>query len=281
MKKWILVTGTSTGLGQACAIEFLKHGYGVYAGLRNTNSFPDWTKSFSQDILRPIQLDIEKPSEITAAAQRISRELSGDELVGLINNAGICVAGPLEAISTRDLETQMRVNWLGPIELTQQVFPLLRKSRGRIINVGSAAGRIALPFLGAYASSKFAMEAWSDSLRREVKPQGVGVVLLEIGSISTPIWDKLRAVAEGTLANASDEAKALYGESLQRFLQLNERETAQRKTTPEDVAKTAFEAMTTKAPKARYRIGLDAKVSGLVTGVIPDSWLDRILSKVI
>ncbi len=183
----ILISGSSTGIGKATAIQLARKGHVVWAGVRAQKSFDALTKANVQG-LKPIFLDVCDEKSIEEAVARITKE-SG-LLHGLVNNAGIAIGGPVEAVNLSDWRRQFETNVFGQILVTQKCLPLLRQCKGRIVNVSSVSGKIASPFLAPYAGSKHALEAISDSLRRELRPHGVKVSIVEPGPIATPIWEK-------------------------------------------------------------------------------------------
>jgi NAD(P)-dependent dehydrogenase (short-subunit alcohol dehydrogenase family) len=193
MMRTALVTGASSGIGRACALRLVSSGWRVLAGVRRSGDAPKGT----QEVL----LDVTNPEHVHAVAERV------DELHGLVNNAGIAVAVPLEFIPLDELRRQFEVNVFGQVAVTQALLPQLRRSKGRIVFVGSIAGKSALPFLGPYAASKHALEAIADSLRVELQPFGVGVSIVEPGTIKTPIWTKSAEVAASRARRASGHQK--------------------------------------------------------------------------
>ncbi len=184
----IVVTGASTGIGRECVRLLASQGYRVFAGVRT----PQDAQALVQEVpqgLTPVFLDVTDATSIRAAVEVVSKARS-DGLYGLVNNAGITVAGPLEVLPIDALRRQIEVNVIGPVAVTQAFLPLLRKARGRIVLMGSILGRVALPYVGAYSISKFALEAVTDSLGMELAESGVSVSLMEPGNIATPIWAK-------------------------------------------------------------------------------------------
>ena len=177
----VLVTGASTGIGEACARHFASRGVRVLAGVRKAGDAPSGTEE--------LLLDVTDGDAIAAAASKV------DRLDGLVDNAGIVVACPLEFLPLEELRHQLEVNVVGQLAVTQAFLPAVRAARGRIVLIGSIAGRSALPFLGAYAMSKHALEAMADSLRVELAPDGIHVAIVEPGTIATPIWTKPRPLA--------------------------------------------------------------------------------------
>src|SRR5689334_6739039 len=177
MARAILVTGASTGIGRATALELARRGATVYAGVRDPAAVDGLG-------LTPVELDVTDAEQVAALSTRLER------LDGLVNNAGIAVTGPLEHLPLDEVRRQLEVNALGQLAVTQACLPALRAARGRIVNMSSISGRVAFPMFGPYAASKFALEAFSDSLRRELRGSGVDVVVIEPGGVTTPIWER-------------------------------------------------------------------------------------------
>ena len=197
-----------------------------------------------------------------------------DRLDALVNNAGIAIAAPLEFLPPDEIARQLDVNVVGQVRVTQAFLPALRRARGRIVFVGSIGGRSALPFLGAYAASKFALEGIADSLRVELAPWGMHVSIVEPGTIATPMWTKpQRAVQE-----MPAEVAELYGERIEKFRLLAERRSAARGVPPDEVAKAIEHALTAPTPKTRYLVGADAKRRALLQR-LPDRSRDRLLQR--
>jgi len=191
--KTILITGASTGIGRASVFALLDAGYRVIACVRNrgaAEALRDRLQGDASDRLSTLELDVTDAGQIAAAVTAVEQLVGDDGLWGLFNNAGIAVGGPLEFVPIADLRWQLEVNVVGQVAVTQAFVPLLRRARGRILTTGSMAGYSTIPGLGPYSMSKHAVEAMSDALRRELRPWGIEVSLLEPGSISTEIWDK-------------------------------------------------------------------------------------------
>lgn len=214
-----------------------------------------------------VVFDVTDPEAIRHAAARIG------ELDALVDNAGIAIAAPIEFLPPEELTRQLDVNVVGQVRVLQAFLPALRRSRGRIVLMGSIAGRSALPFLGAYAMSKFALEALADALRIELAPFGMHVAIVEPGTIATPIWSKpQRAVAE-----LPPEAAELYGERVGKFRRLAA-ERASGAVPASEVAKAVEHALTAATPKARYIVGPDAKRRARVQR-LPDRLRDKLLAR--
>jgi NAD(P)-dependent dehydrogenase (short-subunit alcohol dehydrogenase family) len=217
---------------------------------------------------RELVFDVTDPEGIAHAATQV------EALDALVDNAGIAIAAPLEFLPPEELERQLDVNVVGQLRVLQAFLPALRSSRGRVVLMGSVAGRSALPFLGAYAMSKFALEAMADSLRVELAPWGIHVSLVQPATIATPMWTKeQRAITE-----FPPEAAQLYGRRVERFRQLAAERSSKHARPVEDVADAVEHALTADKPKTRYLVGPDAKRRALVQA-LPDRWRDRILAR--
>ncbi len=212
--------------------------------------------------------DITDPAAIGRASMRV------DELDALVDNAGIGIAAPLEFLPADELTRQLDVNVVGQLRVIQQFMPTLRRNRGRIVLIGSVGGRSALPFLGAYAMSKFALEAMADSLRVELEPFGMHVAIIEPGTIATAIWTKPQRAIE----SFPPEAVALYGERVEKFRRLAAERSAASGVPPEEVAKAVEHALTSAKPKARYLVGPDAKRRARLQK-LPVGLRDRLLAR--
>ena len=212
--------------------------------------------------------------DVTDAAAIGNAAAQVEELDALVDNAGIAIAAPLEFLAPEELTRQLDVNVVGQLRVIQAFLPALRRSYGRIVLMGSIGGRSALPFLGAYAMSKFALEAMADALRVELAPFGMHVAIVEPGTIATAIWTKpQRAIDE-----FPPEAAALYGERVEKFRRLASERAADGAVPPADVAKAVEHALTSSRPKARYLVGPDAKRRARVER-LPDRLRDHLLTR--
>ena len=232
----------------------------------------------ASDRLQPILLDVTQIDLISQAAAEVTAASRSIGLQGLINNAGIAVGGPLEFLPEGALRRQFEINVVGQIAVTQAFLPLLRQGPGRLINMSSISGRVAMPFFGPYAASKFALEAVTDSLRLELQPWGIEVISIQPGAIATPIWHKSLSKADELLEGLSPEAKRLYGP---RLIELRQavRQTARRGLAAETVAKVVAQALIVKKPKTRYLIGRDAKMGALLVQLLPDRLRDWLIMR--
>ena len=256
--KTALVTGASSGIGQACAVRLLHNGWRVLAGVRREGDAPEGTEE--------VLLDVTDAEQIQAAAGLL------EGLDGLVNNAGIAVASPLEFLTSDEFRRQLDVNVVGQVAVTQAFLPALRRAKGRVVFIGSIAGRSALPFLGPYAASKHALEAVADSLRLELRPFGIAVSIVEPGSIKTPIWTRDRP-------DPPPEGMELYGDRITAFRQIALKRGAAG-APPESVAKVVEDALTAERPQTRYLVGRDAKLRAGFER-LPDRLRDRIYERVL
>lgn len=272
----VVITGASTGIGEACARMLDQRGMRVFAGVRNDTD-GDRLREGSSDRLEPIYLDVTESHSIGMARDRVGEVVGDLGLAGLINNAGIAVGGPLEAIPMAAFRRQFEVNVFGLLDCTQQFMPLLRQGRGRVINVSSIAGRSATPILGAYAASKFALEAMSDSMRVELRRAGVRVSVIEPGAIRTPIWDKARTAGSMGMEDLPADARTYYGPALKAIMAYVE-DAAKRSIPAETVADAVAHALLSPTPRARYVIGRDARLRQLME-LLPTAWRDALFAK--
>jgi NAD(P)-dependent dehydrogenase (short-subunit alcohol dehydrogenase family) len=246
----VVVTGASTGIGEATALELSRRGHPVFAGVRSEEAGAR-VQSMSNGKIIPLLLDVTDGEQIGAAVAKV-RELTGSAgLGGLVNNAGIAVSSPLEIIPLTEFRRQMEVNVVGQLAVIQAFVPLLRIGRGRIVNVTSINGSLATPFLGPYAASKFAFEAISDALRIELRRWGIKVIVVAPGAINTPIWEKSSAGAEQLAAGVSEEGVRLYEADLNIWRDVV-REVARTADPVEKVVEKIVLALTSARPRARY-----------------------------
>jgi NAD(P)-dependent dehydrogenase (short-subunit alcohol dehydrogenase family) len=266
----VVVTGASTGIGETCAMHLASIGFRVFAGVRK----PEDAERMRAAGHEPLTMDVTDEQTIRSAAAQL-----GDEpLAGLVNNAGVAVAGPLEFIPVAEFRRQLDVNVVGQVAVTQAFLPALRKARGRIVNMGSIGGRVALPLLSPYNASKFAMEGITDSLRRELRPWGIHVAIVEPGAIATPIWEKSRAANEELAAGAPPEAEQLYGKLIERIRAESAR-AAVEGLPPIKVAEAVAHALTAARPKTRYLVGGEAKGRARAAAVLPDRAFDALVAR--
>jgi NAD(P)-dependent dehydrogenase (short-subunit alcohol dehydrogenase family) len=275
----VVVTGSSTGIGRATALHLDRRGFLVFAGVRKDADGEALQKEAS-DRLHPVLIDVTDQATIDAAAKTVAEAADG-RLAGLVNNAGITVAGPLEYLPVGQIRRQFEVNVFGQLAVTQAFLPLIREGRGRIVFMSSIGGRRpAMPFLSPYQASKHALEAFGDALRVELAPWGIEVVLIEPGSIATPIWDKGVTSADRMVDEFPPEAAERYGVAAAKARKLAET-TGKRGIPPERVAEKVGQALLAKRPKPRYLVGADAVVQNVAFSVMPDRVRDRVFGRLI
>lgn len=268
----VVITGASTGIGEACALRLDQLGFVVYAGVRR-QSDGDALKAKSSGGLSPVIIDVTDPDSIALVA----RSLAGQPLAGLVNNAGVNVSAPVELVPLDRLRFQLEVNVIGQVAVTQAFLPHLRLGRGRIVNIGSIGGRGVVPIQGPYSASKFALEAINDALRLELKPWGIEVSIVEPGAIKTPIWDKGISGADELLAQIPQDQRDLYHKVIATIRGFAVK-TAGTAIPPSAVAKAVEHALTSMRPKTRYVVGKDAKIQALINR-LPDRWRDAVIYK--
>ena len=271
----VLVTGASSGIGEACARRLDAEGFRVFAGVRRHEDGERLRQGTSR--LTPVMLDVTDGASIAAAAAAIEADTTAAGLVGLVNNAGVAIAGPLEYLPLDLLRRQLDVNVTGQVAVTQAFLPLLRRSTGRLVFIGSISGRVAAPILGPYSASKFAIGAICDALRVELSPWGLHVSLVEPGDIATPIWDKGLADGDALAAQMPEIARQRYGPLIAAIRRVAEH-SARGGAPSSAVADVVFRALTAPKPKTRYLVGSDAKARAWVAR-LPDRWRDALLTR--
>jgi NAD(P)-dependent dehydrogenase (short-subunit alcohol dehydrogenase family) len=269
----VLVTGASTGIGEACVLRLAAAGWRVFASVRRE---PDAERLRERGAGRvtPLRFDLTDEAALRGECARVVAECGAAGLQGVVNNAGIAVAGPLEFLPVAELRRQLEVNVVAQVAVAQALLPALRPARGRIVLIGSIAGRSAMPFMAPYAASKHALEAIADAWRLELAPWGMKVVLVEPGVIATPIWETSLRAADGLLGQLSPATEEYYGAVLQK---MRARIARGMKGLPADaVARVVERALTVPRPRARYLIGRDAKLRAWLKR-LPTPLQDRIM----
>jgi NAD(P)-dependent dehydrogenase (short-subunit alcohol dehydrogenase family) len=273
-KGYAVVTGASSGIGEATAKHLAGLGFNVFAGVRNDKD----AESVAGARIEPLRIDVTDQASVDAAAAQVSDAVRNAGTAALVNNAGIAVAGPLEYIDIADFERQLDVNVTGVLRATQAFLPLIRQAQGRIVNISSIGGRVAIPMVGPYAASKFALEGMSDSLRRELRPWGIHVALIEPGAVATPIWGRSAGEAEAMLAEAPPELIERYGDVIEAIRNESEKNKTEG-VPPQDVADAVAHALTASKPKTRYLVGRDAKMRAPMAKVMPDRVMDAAIGR--
>lgn len=268
--KYVLVTGTSSGIGRATALHLDQQGFTVLAGLRDLGQAAELTDE-SEGRIEPVELDITDAASIDSALAQITRSVGVHGLAGVVNNAGQGIPGPLELVALEDLRAQLEVNVVGHVAVTQAVLPLIRRGGGRIVFVGSIGGKFAFQFAGPYHASKFAIEGLADSWRQELQPDGIPVSIIEPGPMSSGIWTgaeaKLDALMEAT------DGGGRYRERLLGFRDTL-RSADDEASDPQQVAEVIVRALSESRPASRYAVGLSARLGYRVKPFIPDRVYD-------
>lgn len=277
-RRAILVTGASSGIGRATALRLARHGWRVFATIRR-ESDAEALRAEAEGDLETIHLDVTDPASVAQAAQQIEKSLGGRGLNALLNNAGIGITAPVEHTSPDQLRNIFEINLFGQIAVIQAFLPLIRRAKGRIVNIGSVGDHITPPFGGALAASKAAFASMSSALRLELRPQGIHVCIVEPGSIDTPAVEKTLGGVEEKIARLPPDAARLYGPAMQKAV-----DTFAKKehsgSPPEAVAKVVERALNDRNPQTRYPAGKDSRKLSLLARFLPERLLDRAILKV-
>jgi NAD(P)-dependent dehydrogenase (short-subunit alcohol dehydrogenase family) len=276
MNKVVIITGASSGIGKAAALRLAEIGYDVLAGVRRTKDADDW-KNVPR--VTPLLIDVAKEQSIVDACKEVSHIIGKAQEVHLVNNAGIAVAGPVEGVSLSRWREQFEVNVFGLVRVTQEFLPHIRRTKGRVVNISSVSGLATSPYLGPYSASKFAVEAISDALRREMRQFGVKVVVVEPGPIATPIWEKNLAKKDMLVADLSKEMQEVYGQQLAKF-QKGVELSAKSAAPVNKVSDVIEKAISAKSPRIRYVVGTKGLSTQMaVFGIAPDFVVDYLVAK--
>lgn len=274
--KMVLITGAGRGIGKVTALRLARSGWHVYAGVRREEDGAALVSELVADAtgrIEPLRLDVTSAEDIDALAGLLPERLDA-----VINNAGIAVDGPVEALTSERLREQLEVNVVGPVAVTRAVLPQIRAAGGRIVFVGSVSGIVSSPWMGAYCSSKFALEALADALRVELRPWKIPVSLVEPTNTSTDLWSNAEDVFDAGLAAMSDAERGLYDghvSGMRRVLRLMNKTAVP----AENVATSIEKALNARRPRARYIVGAVGKIQAHSSRVSPASVLDFVQAK--
>lgn len=275
--KAVVVTGASTGIGAACALRLDRLGHRVYVGIRKMAD-AEHLKAKASERLVPVHLDVTDTGQIEAAVKQIDEESGA--LAGLVNNAGIGKGGPLEFIDLDEWRRQFEVNVFGQVAVTKAMLPLIRRGNGRVVFIGSIGGKVSSPFLAPYNASKFAIEAIGEALRSELHPWGIGVSVVEPGSIDTAIWGKATEQVDQIEHELPEVAKAYYADAIAAMRKAVEVQ-ARRGISAERVARAVEHALFSSRPKTRYPVGVDARTQTVMVRLLPDRLREAIVRRVV
>ena len=270
----IVITGTSTGIGNATAKELANRGYYILAGVRRDID----AEAIRSEHIEPILLDITNQSHIENLVNRIKNDPENRPLKALINNAAIEINTPLEVLALSEWKRQFDVNVFGQVAMIQALLPSLFQSQGTIINISSIGGKAAMAGYGPYASTKFALEGLSDALRRELKPFGVKVIVIEPGGVISPMSLQVRSKAEKIIQEMTPEHRDRYGAMMHAMVSMAE-SYIKNAVSAEKAGKIIANTLSKKRPRTRYTIGTDAAMVRFMNWALPDRWLDNLLAR--
>jgi NAD(P)-dependent dehydrogenase (short-subunit alcohol dehydrogenase family) len=274
-KELIVVTGASTGMGAATVKELAREGFHVLAGVRR-KADAEALRGLGIEGIEPCILDITVESDVAAIADRVASDPMHRPLRALVNNAGVAINAPVETLPMDEWRRQFEVNLFGHIAMTQALLPALLNNSGTVVNISSVGGKFALPTYGAYAGSKFALEAVSDALRREVSDAGIKVVVVEPGAVKTEMAERGIATAQGLEANMTSAQRERYAD-ITAAVAGQARSFNVTGVSAEHAATVIAKAATASHPRTRYIIGRDAAILVRITRVVSDRILDRII----
>jgi NAD(P)-dependent dehydrogenase (short-subunit alcohol dehydrogenase family) len=268
----VLVTGASSGIGRACVETLASAGFHVFAGVRSSVDAEKLRSELGEHV-SPLLLEATSERDVEAARDVVIERNGAGELAGIVHCAGIALAGPLECIRPEMLLHQLHVNVVGPFALSRALLPLLRTSRGRLVFISSMSGRLALPFMGPYAASKFALEALIDAFRVELAPWGIEVVSVQPGVVSTPIWTK--SLAAMLQLDGADR----YERRLKVMRDAAHAAQTHAGLDPRSVASMALHALTCARPRTRYPVGRFTSAMALAVRLLPDRMRDAAIRR--
>jgi NAD(P)-dependent dehydrogenase (short-subunit alcohol dehydrogenase family) len=270
----VVVSGASTGIGAATARELARRGFHVLAGVRRATD----ADALRAANLEPIMLDITDQTEIAALVTRISDDLERRPLRALVNNAGIGINAPVEVLPLAGWRQLFDVNLFGHVAMIQALLPALIESRGTVVNISSVGGKVAMATYGPYAAAKFALEAVSDALRREVEPLGVKVVVIEPGAVATDMLGRVAGLGARIISAMSPDQRGRYAALMQAVIS-QAQAAVPKGASPEAAGRIIADAIGSERPRTRYTIGRDAAIVVRLTRLLSDRWLDCLLAR--
>jgi NAD(P)-dependent dehydrogenase (short-subunit alcohol dehydrogenase family) len=273
--KSVVITGSSTGIGRACALTLDRNGFRVFAGVRK-HADGEALREAASESLTPVHIDVTDAASIHAMAEQVGAEVGEAGLNGLVNNAGTSLPRPIEYLSLDDFRHQLEINLVGPLAVTQALLPLLRRAGGRVVNVTSAAGKAGVPLMAPYVAAKHGFEGLSDVMRLEFRQLGVDVAVIEPGFVTSAMGGKLLRDTEAAIDALPCEGRDRYGPALTKVAQ-NVSQHAATGSPPEVVAEAVMHALTSSKPRTRYPSGKGAKRMLFMRRILPDRRFDRII----
>jgi NAD(P)-dependent dehydrogenase (short-subunit alcohol dehydrogenase family) len=273
--KSVVITGSSSGIGRACALMLDRNGFRVFAGVRK-EADGDALRAVASESLTPVHIDVTDAASIQAMADRVKGEVGDEGLHGFVNNAGTTMPCPIEYLPLAGFRHQLEVNLVGPLAVTQALLPVLHQGQGRVVNVTSAAGRAGVPLMAPYVSAKHGLEGLSDVMRLEFRQLGIQVAVIEPGFVGTAMGGKLQRDTEAALRTLPDDGRRRYRAALEKVAQ----EISQQAATgspPDVVAEAVLHALTSKKPRTRYPSGSGAQRMLFMRRLLPDRQFDRIV----
>ena len=272
----ILLTGANSGIGLSTCKLLSEQGYYIFAGVRDNNGFEFLTSQNIQNV-QPVRLDLTDPQQIADVAKRIEEHCSDEnKFFAIINNAAFALGGPIELMDSHIIKNSFDVNVFGIIELIKQLLSILRKDKGRIINVSSTNAIVSLPYLGIYSATKFALEAISDSLRLELKKWNIPVSVIYPDVVKTPIFDKSIPLSYQKIESNDSEKQKLYKNEFDNFVKAINKMVS-KGVEPEVIAKCILECLQSKKPKISYIPEKNGKITFLLKRLASKKMLDKIL----
>jgi NAD(P)-dependent dehydrogenase (short-subunit alcohol dehydrogenase family) len=272
MSEAVMVTGASSGIGRATAVRLSEAGFHVFATVRKESDGEALARGTTGS-LTPLILDVTDEATIKEAGTKVTG--SGLRLAGLVNNAGIGLPWPMEAIPLELLRWQFEVNLFGQVAVIQEFLPLLRSARGRMINIGTIGDRLTIPFGAPLTSSKWAFASITEALRMELRPAGIHVVLVEPATIRTPAVDKVREHADEALERMGKEHRTRYEKSLRSMIARTQA-SEEAGSDPDVVARVVLRALKARRPATRYTVGKDSRKLAFMARWLPDRTFDAV-----
>jgi NAD(P)-dependent dehydrogenase (short-subunit alcohol dehydrogenase family) len=274
---WVVVTGASTGIGEACALRLARRGWRVFAGVRKDVD-GQRLRDHGFVSIEPIRLDVTDAAQIEAARAHVDEATGDAGLGGVVNNAGIALGGPQEYIEVDEFRRQFEVNVFGAVAVTRAFMPALRRGGGRVVNIGSIGGRIASPFMAPYSASKFALAAITDALRIELRRWDMYASVVEPGAVRTPIWEKGEQTIERIMGQLPAEAHERYDFAFATIEKFSD-DARRRGVPPDRVARAVEHALTARRPRPRYPVGIDAWMGIFARWLLPARAMDWIVAR--